>query len=183
MLRAAVHNGADAVYLGMPGFNARGRAPTIELDELRAMIEYAHLYGVKVILAFNVLVFQRELAEVIDLLEEVLPLGPDALIVQDIGLVRLIKRLAPEQEVYASTQMTITSAEAIRITEDLGMRRYVLGREVSLPQMEEIRRATSKELEVFVHGALCVSYSGQCLTSESMGGRSANRGQCAQSCR
>ncbi len=183
MLRAAVHNGADAVYIGMPGFNARGRAATLEVDDLRAMIEYAHLYGVKVFLAFNILIFEREIEDVVDALHEVLPLRPDAFIVQDIGLVRLIRFMAPEQEVHASTQMTVTSVEAIEATEDLGMTRYVLGREVSIPEMEKIRASTAKELEVFVHGALCVSYSGQCLTSESLGGRSANRGQCAQSCR
>lgn len=183
MLRAAVHNGADAVYMGMPGFNARGRAATLEIEELRAMIEYAHLYGVKVFLAFNILIFERELSDVIDALHEVLPLRPDAFIVQDIGLAALIRHMAPEQPVHASTQMTITNPEAIKLTEDLGMQRYVLGREVSIPEMAKIKAETNKELEVFVHGALCVSYSGQCLTSESLGGRSANRGQCAQSCR
>jgi putative protease len=183
MLRAAVHNGADAVYIGMPGFNARGRAPTLELEELEAMIRYAHLYGVRVLLAFNILIFERELPDVAELLSRVLPLGPDALIVQDIGLVRLIRELAPEQAVHASTQMTVTDAQAIHLTEDLGIKRYVLGREVSIPEMAKIRQETDKELEAFVHGALCVSYSGQCLTSESFGGRSANRGQCAQSCR
>ena len=183
MLRAAVHNGADAVYIGMPGFNARGRTATLEIDELRAMIEYAHLYGVKVFLAFNVLIFEREIEEVIQLLKEVLPLGPDASIVQDIGLVRLLRDIAPWHEVHASTQMTITNSLAIDLTEDLNMSRYVLGRELSIDELSSIRAATTKELEVFVHGALCVSYSGQCLTSESLGGRSANRGQCAQSCR
>jgi len=183
MLRAAVHNGADAVYIGMPGFNARGRAPTLEREELAAMIEYAHLYGVKVFLACNILIFERELKEIVKVLEEIVPLRPDALIVQDVGLARLVRFMAPDQPVHASTQMTVTSTEAIELTEDLGMNRYVLGREVSLTQMTEIRRHTTKELEVFVHGALCVSYSGQCLTSESLGGRSANRGQCAQSCR
>ena len=183
MLRAAVHNGADAVYIGMPGFNARGRAPTLELAELKAMIDYAHLYGVRVLLAFNILIFERELADAVLALRDVIPLGPDAFIVQDVGLARVIREIAPQQTVHASTQMTVTNAEAIRLTEDLGMRRYVLGREVSIAEMERIRRETDKELEVFVHGALCVSYSGQCLTSESFGGRSANRGQCAQSCR
>lgn len=183
MLRAAVHNGADAVYMGMPGFNARGRAPTLELGELKAMIEYAHLYGVRVLLAFNILIFERELEDAVQALKDVIPLAPDAFIVQDVGLARIIREIAPNQVVHASTQMTVTNAEAIRLTEDLGMKRYVLGREVSIPEMERIRRETDKELEVFVHGALCVSYSGQCLTSESFGGRSANRGQCAQSCR
>jgi putative protease len=183
MLRAAVHNGADAVYMGMPGFNARGRAPTLELDELKAMIQYAHLYGVRVFLAFNILIFERELQDVLDALRDVIPLRPDAFIVQDLGIAALIRHMAPEQAVHASTQMTVTNPEAITLTEDLGMARYVLGREVSIPEMAKIKAATSKELEVFVHGALCVSYSGQCLTSESLGGRSANRGQCAQSCR
>jgi putative protease len=183
MLRAAAHNGADAVYMGMPGFNARGRAPTLEVDELRAMIEYAHLYGVKVFLAFNILIFERELSDVIEALHEVIPLHPDAFIVQDLGIAALIRHMAPDQAVHASTQMTVTNAEAIKLTEDLKMERYVLGREVSILEMAKIKAATDKELEVFVHGALCVSYSGQCLTSESVGGRSANRGQCAQSCR
>ncbi len=169
--------------MGMPGFNARGRAPTLELRELEAMIAYAHLYGVRVFLACNILIFERELGAIIEALSEVIPLKPDAFIVQDIGLVRLIRFMAPEQLVHASTQMTVTSSEAIKLTEDLGLVRYVLGREVSILQMQQIRKDTDKELEVFVHGALCVSYSGQCLTSESMGGRSANRGQCAQSCR
>lgn len=187
MLRAAVHNGADAVYIGMPGFNARGRAATLEVNELGAMIEYAHLYGVRVLLACNILIFERELHDIKESLTEILPLCPDALIVQDIGLVRLIRALAPEQTIHASTQMTVTNSLAIEMTQDLSMRRYVLGREVSLSEMakirEDLRTLSNVELEVFVHGALCVSYSGQCLTSESLGGRSANRGQCAQSCR
>jgi putative protease len=183
MLRAAVHNGADAVYIGMPGFNARGRTATLSTQELGAMIEYAHLYGVKVFLAFNILIFEQELKDVVSLLQEILPLKPDACIVQDIGLVRLLRFMAPELEVHASTQMTITNSLAIDLTADLGMPRYVLARELSLSELASIRAETTKELEVFVHGALCVSYSGQCLTSESLGGRSANRGQCAQSCR
>ncbi len=183
MCLAAVHNGADAVYLGFPHFNARGRTQDFSVQELKFMIEFCHLYGVKVFLACNILIFEGELSEVEAQLREILPLSPDAFIVQDIGLVRLIKKLAPDQAVHASTQMTVTSHEAIALTEELGIERYVLGREVSIAEMAKIRAATSKELEVFVHGALCVAYSGQCLTSESHGGRSANRGQCAQSCR
>ncbi len=183
MCQAAVHNGADAVYIGMPHFNARGRTRDFTTEELKQMIDFCHLYGVRVLLACNVLVFEKELEEIEVILREILPLRPDALIVQDIGLVRLIKKLAPDQVVHASTQMTVTNSEAIEITADLDMKRYVLGREVSIKEMEKIRSETTKELEVFVHGALCVAYSGQCLTSESHGGRSANRGQCAQSCR
>ncbi len=183
MLRAAVHNGADAVYLGMPHFNARGRSPTLSLDELEAMIRYAHLYGVRVLIACNILIFESELDELSRLLREVISLAPDAIIVQDIGIARLIRSISPQQRIHASTQMTVTNAEAIALTEELGFERYVLGREVSLDEIRRIRSETERDLEVFVHGALCVSYSGQCLTSESFGGRSANRGQCAQSCR
>jgi putative protease len=183
MCLAAVHNGADAIYAGMPGFNARGRTETLSLESLSQMVAYCHLYGVKVFLAFNVLIFEQELAEVKELLNDIMPLGIDAFIVQDIGLVRLIKSIDPNQVVHASTQMTVTCAEAIACTSGLDISRYVLARELSISEIQTIRSATEKELEVFVHGALCVSYSGQCLTSESLGGRSANRGQCAQSCR
>ena len=119
MLQAAIHNGADAVYLGMPHFNARGRSPDFSTEELKYLIDTAHLYGVRVFLACNVLVFEKELSEIEEILREVLPLGPDALIVQDLGLVRLIKKLAPHQVVHASTQMTVTNSEAIALTSDL----------------------------------------------------------------
>lgn len=183
MCLAAVHNGADAIYMGMPGFNARGRAKTFSVAEIKEIIDYCHLYGVRVLLAFNVLIFERELSDAAKVLEDILPLRPDALIVQDIGLVRLIKAMAPEQIVHASTQMTISNHESIEIVSELGIKRYVLARELSLTEIKRIREQTDAELEVFVHGALCVAYSGQCLTSESQGGRSANRGQCAQACR
>lgn len=183
MCRAAVHNGADAIYVGFPGFNARGRAIDHTWDDLEAMIAFCHDREVKVFLALNVLLFEKELRELALTLPRALAAGPDAFIVQDLGVARLLRFLCAEQAIHASTQMTVTNAEAIELTEDLGLSRYVLGREVSVREMALIRAATEKELEVFVHGALCVSYSGQCLTSESFGGRSANRGQCAQSCR
>lgn len=183
MCLAAVHNGADAVYLGMPGFNARGRAKTFSVEEVKQIIDYCHLYGVRALLAFNILVFEKELEDAAEILKEILPLRPDALIVQDIGMVRLIKELAPDQVVHASTQMTISNNESIELVSELGIKRYVLARELSIPEIKRIRESTDAELEVFVHGALCVAYSGQCLTSESQGGRSANRGQCAQACR
>lgn len=183
MVLAAIHNGADAVYLGVPRFNARGRSVDLEIQELKQIIETCHLYGVKVNLAFNIVIFQEELPAAQEVLEQIIPLKPDAFIVQDIGMVRLIKKLAPNQVVHASTQMTITNHEAIELLEDLNIKRFVLGRENSLSEIKLIKQNTAKELEVFVHGALCVSYSGQCFTSESIGGRSANRGQCAQSCR
>jgi putative protease len=183
MCLAAVHYGADAIYVGVPFFNARGRSVDFSMEELKEMIDFCHLYGVKVNLAFNVVVFQHEFPKVIELIEKILPMGPDALIVQDLGLVKLIRSLSPQQRIHASTQMTVTNADAIMLLDDLEIDRFVLGRENSLSEIKLIRENTSKELEVFVHGALCVAYSGQCFTSESLGGRSANRGQCAQSCR
>ena len=183
MCLAAIHNGADAIYVGMPHFNARGRTTDFEVAELKEMIEICHLYGVRVNLAFNVVIFQDEIPAVISLLKEVLPLGPDALIVQDVGLAKMVREMAPNQVIHGSTQMTVTNHEAMSLLNDLKIKRFVLGREVSLPEMRAIKEKTDRELEVFVHGALCVAYSGQCFTSESIGGRSANRGQCAQSCR
>lgn len=183
MLKAAIHHGADAVYIGMPGFNARARTEDLSFETLREWIEEAHTYGVRVLVAFNILIFQEELEGLYDAVRALVSCAPDAVIVQDLGLVRFIKACAPNQVVHASTQMTVTHHRAIRLLEDLDIRRFVLGREVSMDEMKTLRQETDKELEVFVHGALCVAYSGQCLTSENMGGRSANRGQCAQSCR
>ncbi|MFA6238521.1 MAG: DUF3656 domain-containing protein [Bacteriovorax sp.] len=183
MCLAAIHNGADAIYVGVPHFNARGRSSDFSINELKEMIETCHLYGVKVNLAFNVVIFEEELPAVLELLKQVIELAPDALILQDIGLAKLVRTLAPEQVIHGSTQMTVTNHEAMTLLDDLKIKRFVLGREVSIPEMKAIKEKTDRELEVFVHGALCVAYSGQCFTSESIGGRSANRGQCAQSCR
>lgn len=183
MCMAAIHNGADAVYVGAPGFNARGRTKDHGFEELEQIIKLCHLYGVKVHLAFNILIFEAEMEKILDYIKTILALGPDALIVQDLGLAHLIKQMAPWQTLHASTQMTITNELAINEVSDLNFSRFVLGRECSLSEIKAIRENTDKELEVFVHGALCVAYSGQCFTSEALGGRSANRGQCAQSCR
>ena len=183
MCLAAVHHGADAIYVGVPFFNARGRSADLTMAELKEMIDLCHLYGVRVNLAFNVVIFQDEYPRVIETLKEILPMGPDAFIVQDLGLAKLIRAMAPNQRIHASTQMTVTNPDAIKLVDDLKIDRFVLGRENSINEIKLIREKTDKELEVFVHGALCVAYSGQCFTSESLGGRSANRGQCAQSCR
>lgn len=183
MCLAAIHNGADAIYVGAPGFNARGRSKDHDFSELKEMIDLCHLYGVKVHLAFNILIFEDEMQKIKDYIKTIVSLGPDALIVQDLGLAWLIKSMAPSQVLHASTQMTITNELAINEVADLDFKRFVLGRECSLSEIKIIRDNTDKELEVFVHGALCVAYSGQCFTSEAIGGRSANRGQCAQSCR
>ena len=183
MLEAAVANGADAVYFGVPHWNARGRTEDFSFDDVYDMIRYARLRGVRTFLAMNVLVFERELQDLPEFLEKIIALEPDAFIIQDIGLARLIRAIAPKQEIHASTQMTLASAEAVNLVAGIGFNRAVLARELSLKEIARIKEATPLELEVFIHGALCVSYSGQCLTSENFGGRSANRGQCAQSCR
>ncbi|EQC44731.1 peptidase, U32 family [Bacteriovorax sp. Seq25_V] len=183
MCLAAIHGGANAIYVGMPGFNARGRSVDQSVEQLKEMIDLCHLYGVKVHIAFNILIFEDEIEHAIEMLDEVIPLGPDALIIQDIGLAKIVKDIYPDQVIHGSTQMTVTNDKAIEYLGELDIKRFVLGRENSLDEIKKIREATDKELEVFVHGALCVAYSGQCFTSESIGGRSANRGQCAQSCR
>ncbi|QDK37982.1 U32 family peptidase [Bdellovibrio sp. NC01] len=183
MALAAIHNGADAIFMGVPGFNARGRSHDFQIEEVKDIIDTCHLHGVKVNLAFNILIFQNELQSAVEVLEKILPLKPDAFIVQDLGLVQLIRQMAPWQRIHASTQMSVTNAEAITWLDDLGIQRFVLARENSIKEIQAIKQNTTKEIEVFVHGALCVSYSGQCFTSEGIGGRSANRGQCAQSCR
>jgi putative protease len=165
MCLAAVHHGADAIYVGVPFFNARGRTTDFSLEELKEMIDLCHLYGVRVNLAFNVVIFQNEFPKVIELLEKILPMGPDAFIVQDLGLAKLIRSMAPNQRIHASTQMTVTNPDAIKFVDDLKIDRFVLGRENSISEIKLIRENTDKELEVFVQGALCVAYSGQCFTS------------------
>lgn len=182
-MRAAVANGADAVYFGLADFNARHRATNFTLEELPATMQYLHEHGVRGYVAFNTLIFSDELPLALDYLAGIVQAGADAVIVQDLGLVRLIRRLAPQFSVHGSTQMTLTEPRGIEFVRSLGVERVILARELSLKEIERIAGQTSVPLEVFVHGALCVAYSGQCLTSESLGGRSANRGQCAQACR
>ena len=184
--RAAVANGADAVYFGLAapmGFNARARATNIPLEELPELIDWLHRQGVKGYVTLNTLVFGDELEEVEALLRRIAESGADAVLVQDFGVARLARAVCPDLPLHASTQMSLTSAEGIRVAESLGLRRIVLARELSVDQIREIRQGTTLELEAFVHGALCVSYSGQCLASFALGGRSANRGECAQACR
>ena len=180
-VRAAVANGADAVYLGLPRFNARMRADNFTEEDLPGVVEFCHRHGVKVYVAFNTLIFTGELEDAAGQLRLLNRAGVDAIIVQDIGLVRLAREITPELPIHASTQMTITSPEGVRFAKELGTELVVLARELSLREMGKFDSALP--LEVFVHGALCVAYSGQCLTSESLGRRSANRGECAQACR
>ncbi|MCP4191251.1 MAG: U32 family peptidase [Planctomycetaceae bacterium] len=182
--RAAVENGADAVYFGLDhGFNARARATNFSSDALDQMIDLLHGRSVLGYVTLNTLVFPRELERFSQLVQMVASAGVDAVLVQDLGIARLIRELCPELPIHASTQMTLTSGECIDAIASLGIDRVVLPRESSIQEIREISKSTSMPLEAFVHGALCVAYSGQCLTSESLGGRSANRGQCAQACR
>jgi len=182
-MRAAVANGANAVYFGLQGFNARARAANFTLAELPQVLDYLHRHQVLGFVAMNILIFPGELPEAERTIRAMADAGVDAVIVQDLGLVRLIRAVAPTLPVHASTQMTLTEPRGIELVRSLGLSRVVLARELSLPEIEKVARGTTTPLEVFVHGALCVAYSGQCLTSEALGGRSANRGQCAQACR
>jgi len=182
-LRAAVANGADAVFFGVEKFNARARAHNFQSGELPEIMKFLHRYGVKGFLTFNILVFEDELPEAARVVEACIDAGVDAVIVQDLGLVKLIREISPDFPIHGSTQMTITSPEAVEFVKPWGLERVVLGRENNLKQIRQIGEQAKLPMEVFVHGALCVSYSGQCLTSEMWGGRSANRGECAQACR
>jgi putative protease len=182
--RAAVENGADAIYFGLQtGLNARGRATNFALDDVPSLMTYLRTRGVCGYLTLNTLVFADELEQAEEVLRQVVAAGVDAVLVQDVGLLRLIRRLCPTLPVHASTQMTLSSVECLEAVESLGIQRVVLPRELSIEQIAAIHQRTPVELEIFVHGSLCISYSGQCLASLSMGGRSANRGQCAQPCR
>jgi U32 family peptidase len=185
-VKAAVENGADAVYFGLDRFNARMRAENFTEDDLPELMSFLHQRGVKGYLTLNTLIFPGELAEVERYLKVAIQAGVDAAIVQDVGVCRLIRHISPDWPIHASTQMTITSAAGVEFAQDLGCNLVVLARECSIKEINKIQQQlgeTKLPLEIFVHGALCVAYSGQCLTSESLGGRSANRGECAQACR
>jgi putative protease len=188
--RAAVENGADAIYFGLERFNARMRAKNFTQADLPALMAFLHRRGVRGYVTFNTLVFTAEVAAAAGYLRTIIAAGVDAAIVQDIGICRIIRELSPDFPIHCSTQMTITSAAGVQFARDLGAQLVVLARENSLAEIEKIQADQTAAgsnsplpLEVFVHGALCVAYSGQCLTSESLGGRSANRGECAQACR
>ncbi len=182
-IRAAVENGADAVYFGVTRFNARARAKNFPLEELPDLLSYLRLRGVKGYVTFNTLVFSTELDDARSTLERILSAGPDALILQDLGIARLVRSMSPDVPLHASTQTTTSSAEHCEVLRQLGFSRVILARELSVADIRRIKAGTDLPLEVFIHGALCVAWSGQCLTSEAIGGRSANRGACAQACR
>jgi putative protease len=180
--RAAVANGADAIFFGMPRFNARLRADNFCEADLPPLMTFLHQHGVKGYVAFNTLVFTSELEDAAAQLKLLEDSGVDAVIVQDLGLARMVKTLTPNLRLHASTQMTITSPEGLAFAQKLDIDQAVLARELSMRELERFKDSPVP-LETFVHGALCVAYSGQCLTSESLGRRSANRGECAQACR
>ena len=192
--RAAVENGADAIYFGLEKFNARMRANNFTEADLPKLMEFLHRRGVKGYVTFNILVFENEMAEAEQYTRAMIAAGVDAAVVQDVGACRLIRQLSPDFPIHVSTQMTITSAAGVAFARELGCNLVVLARECSVKEIEAIQTSQlagyqlsthnhTLPLEVFIHGALCVAYSGQCLTSEALGGRSANRGECAQACR
>ena len=207
--KAAIENGADAIYFGLEKFNARMRAHNFTVADLPKLMEFLHRRGVKGYVTFNTLVFENEMADAANYLHSIIAAGVDAAIVQDVGVARLIRSRSPDFPIHASTQMTITSAAGVEFARELGCNLVVLARECSIAEIEKIRSVQTSvfsvpsagadtrrtapgtlntgylplPLEIFVHGALCVAYSGQCLTSEALGGRSANRGECAQACR
>ncbi len=182
-MEAAISQGADAVYFGLESFNARHRATNFSSNDLPEIMGWLHKSRVRGYVALNTLVFSDELAAAEDLLIRIARAKVDAVIVQDWGLARLCREVAPSVEIHASTQMTLSEPRGLAMARELGITRAVLPRELSVEEIAKVAASIDLPLEIFVHGALCVSYSGQCLTSEAIGGRSANRGQCAQACR
>ncbi len=181
-LKAAIEAGADAVYFGLRHFSARAKVG-FDLSELPEVMRTLHRRSVKGFVTFNTLIFDHEIDAATKAIEEIAAANVDAIIVQDVGIAKLANRIAPNLAIHGSTQMSVTSAQGVELAASLGCTRVVLGRELSLTDMRKIASQTDVELECFVHGALCVSYSGQCFSSEAWGGRSANRGKCAQACR
>ena len=183
IFKGVIESGADAVYVGGSMFGARAYANNFTEEELLEAIDFAHLRGVKVYLTVNTLIKNSEFSKLYDYLLVYYKRGLDAVIVQDIGVVKAIHEYFPSMEIHTSTQMTVTGADGVRFLSQFGVTRVVMAREVSLAEMKRIHEETGMELEAFVHGALCYSYSGQCLFSIILGGRSGNRGRCAQPCR
>lgn len=177
--KAAIVYGADAVYIGAKSFGARKQAGN-NLEDIKELVDFAHLYNVKIYVTVNTILDNKEIKEAEKLINELYKIGVDALIIQDMGLLELN---LPDIELHASTQCNIRTVEKVKFFENIGIKRAILARELSIKQIEEIKNKTNIDLEAFIHGALCVSYSGQCYMSAYVGGRSANRGECAQACR
>ena len=182
-LKAAILAGCDAVYLGGNMFGARSFAGNFDYDELKEAVTYAHLYGVKVYVTTNTLIYENEVDRFTKYIEYLVSINVDAVIMQDIGMMDKIRKEFPELEVHASTQMHIHNEEGVKLVKELGLTRAVLARETDYETIANIKKNVDIELEIFVHGALCISYSGQCLMSSLIGNRSGNRGTCAGSCR
>ena len=182
-LKAAVQAGCDAVYFGGIKFGARAFSKNFTDSEIIEAINYCHLYGVKAYITVNTLIYDNEVDGFIKYIEFIHKNNVDAIIIQDLGMFDLIRRTFPNLEIHASTQMHIHNLDGTKLMEDLGMKRVVLARETSLSEISYIKENSNIELEIFIHGALCISYSGQCLMSKMIGGRSGNRGTCAGSCR
>ena len=182
-LQGAIANGANAIYLGTTAFSARAFAKNFSLEELNQAVQYAHLRNVRIFVTVNTLYQDDEMKDVLSLIDSLYDLQIDALLIQDIGLLKLVHERYPDMELHTSTQMSIMSLEALRYFEDLGVKRVVLARENTIDEIKYICSHTDLEIEVFAHGALCVGYSGQCLMSSMIGRRSGNRGACAQPCR
>ena len=179
-LKVAVQNGADAVYFGLDKFNARINSTNFSTEELLEAISYAKLRGVKTHLTLNILIKNNEFEDAIKVIEYAYNAGIDAVIIQDLGLAKKVIEIFPDLEVHSSTQMTIYNLDGVKKIEELGFSRCVLARELSIDEISNICKNTNLDVEVFIHGALCISYSGQCLMSSMIGGRSGNRGKCAR---
>lgn len=182
-LCAALNSGADAVYLGMTDFSARKNAENFTVEELKTACTECHRRGVKVYAALNTLIYDSEIERFAECVKSAAGCGVDGLIIQDLGAAEIVRRICPQLPRHASTQMTLNSVSGVRAAQELGFTRAVVGRELSREQIREIAEKAGIELEVFVHGALCVCISGQCYMSSVFGGRSGSRGLCAQPCR
>ena len=182
-LKAAVRCGANAVYLGAGNFNARRNAENFSFSDLKEAVKYCRLRNVKVFVTLNTLVFDKELEELYETVKKIAECGADAVIVQDFATVKAVKEICPDMPLHASTQMAVHNVSGALFLESLGFSRIVLARELSLEEIREIRKSVKAELEVFVHGAHCMSASGNCYLSAMLGERSGNRGLCAQGCR
>ena len=182
-LIAAINAGADAVYLSGKKYGARAFAANFSSEELIEAVKYAHLYDVKIYVTINTLIYENEINDFIDYVEFLYSNNVDAVIMQDLGAMDLVRQKFSELEIHASTQMNIHSLEIVKLLEKLNIKRAVLSRELTIDDISHIKNNSNIELEIFVQGALCVSFSGQCLMSSLIGGRSGNRGTCAQCCR
>ena len=181
-LIAAVENGADAVYLGGKDYSARQYASNFDREELKKAVEYCHIQGVRTYITINTLLKEEELKNILDYIIFLYCIGVDSLIIQDLGLLKVLQTILPDFPIQSSTQMTIHSLEGVKLLEKEGFYRVVLSRELSLNEIKFIVKNSKAEIKIFNHGALCICYSGQCLMSSMIGGRSGNRGRCAQPC-